>query len=99
MYPSYCCFCSSGHIVEDVPESYIIHPEIQICPYCKSTKFYNVLSWHDREPETCIIPHVPIGFEWERVWNDHIHGEVKVWKYNVSKVLEWVDRSPVSKPE
>jgi hypothetical protein len=93
MYPSYCCFCSNGHKVEDVPESCLVHQEIEICPFCKSTKFYNVLGWHDREPETCLIPHVPIGFEWVRVWNDTVHGEVKVLRFDVSKVSRWIDRS------
>jgi hypothetical protein len=99
MNPAYTTFCSSGHIVENVPESCIVHKEIEICPFCKSQKFYTILSWHEREPETCLIPHIPIGFEWIRIWSDTIHGEVKVQKYNVSKVTRWIDRSPVSKSE
>jgi hypothetical protein len=94
--PAFTSWCSSGHLVENVPESCIPHNEIKECPYCRSTKFYTILSWHDREPETCLIPHIPIGFEWIRVWNDQIHGEIKVQRYDVSKVSRWIDRTPIN---
>jgi hypothetical protein len=90
--PAKSTFCSSGHLVENVLEGCFSPIVVTKCPYCKSTNFYTVISWHDREPETCIIPHDPIGFDWVRVWTDTIHGEIKVQRYNVSKVQEWIDR-------
>jgi hypothetical protein len=96
MYPSYCCFCSNGHKVEDVPESCIIHQEIEICPYCKTTKFYNVLGWHNREPETCIIPHTPKEYKWVEFKDENFDGRAKVAVFDVSKVSRWIDRNPIN---
>jgi hypothetical protein len=83
-------FCINGHIAESVPEG-CFNPEPLIeCPYCHTKFFHAVFNWHDREPESTLIPCEPYKYEWVDVWTENIHGQVRVPVYEVSKIRKWI---------
>jgi hypothetical protein len=85
-------FCINGHLVDNVPEGCISFDDSEECPYCHEYFFHTVFNWHDREPETSLIPFEPIKREWVEIWNDEIRGKVRVPVFNVSKIKTWIDR-------
>jgi hypothetical protein len=90
----YASFCIMGHLIEEVPEGIIPHKELNECPFCHQTLFHTVFNWRDREPETCLISVDPIGYEWVKVWNENVRGQIRVPIYDVSKIKKgWIDRS------
>lgn len=93
-------FCFSGHMVEvSFPDDDFLYNEnesveIEECPFCHSHLFHNVIDWHDREPETCLVPFEPIRSD--NVIN--CNGDpLKVSVYDVGKINYWLYKSRVIK--
>jgi hypothetical protein len=90
--PSFTSFCKNGHIVESIPEGCLSFKDLTECSLCHSTETYTILSWRDRDPETCVVPQDPIQYEWIKVWDENIHGQIRVPVYDVSKIKKgWIN--------
>lgn len=92
--PGYTVFCKEGHIVKSVLHHCIDPTPVRKCERCGAKLFAIITEWGDLEYHEDVnfpVPLKPVSYDWYKVNNDNIKGEVRTPRYDVSKVSNWLE--------
>lgn len=92
--PGYTVFCKQGHIVKSVPHHCIDSTPVVRCERCGTKLFAIVTEWGDpdyHEDVNIPVPLEPVSYNWYKVNNNNIKGEVRTPTYDVSRLANWTE--------